>query len=200
MPDYSKGKIYKIISDKANLCYIGSTREKYLSNRMSGHRADFKRFKNSKGSYCTSFKVLEHDDAQIILIEKYPCECKYELEARERYWIERLECCNKYIPTRTRKEYSKEYNQRPEVKANNREYKKKYRQKPEVKAKMREYNQRPEVKVSKKEYNQRPEVKAYRSEKITCDFCGRQSIRSKIRRHQKSKYCQSFQQENPQEI
>ena len=35
---YSRGKIYKIVSDCTDKIYIGSTCEKYLSNRLAGHR------------------------------------------------------------------------------------------------------------------------------------------------------------------
>ena len=84
-----------------------------------------------------------------------------------------------------KKEYRKEYEQRPEVKARRKEWskknkdkinarKKKYREnnkekiakrqkehhsKPEVKEKRKEYNQRSKVKAKRKEYLNRPEVK-----------------------------------------
>jgi len=64
------------------------------------------------------------------------------------------------IKGKTRKEYMKEYGQRPEVKAKHKEHMKEYYQRPEVKAKRREYMQRPEVKAKYREYYQRPEVKA----------------------------------------
>lgn len=41
MPDYSKGKIYKIWSPSTGLTYIGSTIQT-LSNRLSGHRVKHK--------------------------------------------------------------------------------------------------------------------------------------------------------------
>jgi hypothetical protein len=56
------------------------------------------------------------------------------------------------------------YKQRPEVKDKAREYMREYQQRPDVKAKRREYNQRPEVKAKRREYNQRPEVKARKRE------------------------------------
>jgi hypothetical protein len=40
-----------------------------------------------------------------VLVEKFPCESKDELHARERYYIENNECVNKYIPNRTNAEY-----------------------------------------------------------------------------------------------
>jgi predicted GIY-YIG superfamily endonuclease len=40
MPDYSNAKIYKLVSDKTAMIYIGSTTKK-LHERLSGHNTDF---------------------------------------------------------------------------------------------------------------------------------------------------------------
>ena len=37
MPDYNNGKIYKIISSYTDKIYVGSTTEKRLCDRFSGH-------------------------------------------------------------------------------------------------------------------------------------------------------------------
>jgi hypothetical protein len=66
-----------------------------------------------------------------------------------------------------RKEYNKQYYQRPDVKAKHNEKMKEYYQRPEVKASRKEwakeYYQRPHVKAKidekMKEYSQRPEVR-----------------------------------------
>ena len=76
-----------------------------------------------------------------------------------------------------KREYNKEYNQRPEVKKSHREYsqredikqkKKIYSQQPEVKAKMREYAKeyakRPEVIKARQEYKRNPERRAKKRE------------------------------------
>ena len=44
---YKRGKIYKIVDVGYNKCYIGSTAEKTLSNRMSRHRYDYKIYKQT---------------------------------------------------------------------------------------------------------------------------------------------------------
>jgi glutamate synthase domain-containing protein 2 len=70
------------------------------------------------------------------------------------------------------REYSREYNQRPEVKERRREKDHEYLKRPEVKERQREYSreyrQRPEVKERQRErereYRQRPEVKERRRE------------------------------------
>jgi hypothetical protein len=56
----------------------------------------------------SAFQVLENEDYDIILEEKYPCNSKEELHKRERYYIDNNLCVNKYIPTRTNQEYRKE--------------------------------------------------------------------------------------------
>jgi hypothetical protein len=42
---------------------------------------------------------------EIYLIENYPCNSKQELCKRERHYVETIDCVNKYIPSRTKKEY-----------------------------------------------------------------------------------------------
>ena len=47
----------------------------------------------------SSFKVLESGDAKIMLLENYPCKNRKQLHAREVYYIDKLNCINKNIPT-----------------------------------------------------------------------------------------------------
>jgi len=53
MPDYQKGKIYKIVCNETGLVYIGSTTQA-LSQRLQGHKKNYK-----------TFKVLENDNYNI---------------------------------------------------------------------------------------------------------------------------------------
>ena len=54
----------------------------------------------------TSFKVLENNDYSIILLEDVKeCLSKDQLRAHERKWIETLNCVNKRIEGRTKKEW-----------------------------------------------------------------------------------------------
>ena len=109
MPDYSEAKIYKIVDNTNDNIYIGSTCQK-LSQRLSEHVRHFKQYKEGKKvGYVTSYKIIENEDYDIILIEKYNCKDKEELHKRERFYIEKFECVNKNIPGRTRKESCKEY-------------------------------------------------------------------------------------------
>jgi len=101
MVNYQEGKIYKIVSKIGNNCYIGSTTKKYLSQRLAGHKGE--------KHYVTSNEVIKHGDAEIILIEKFPCNSKDELHARERYWADQINCVNKQKPASGRKESCKRY-------------------------------------------------------------------------------------------
>jgi hypothetical protein len=103
--DYSQGKIYKIVCNITDEIYIGSTKEKYLTRRLQKHKSYVnENLKNPKRNMPTSSQILKRGDFQIVLIENYPCKTKYELESRERYWIENTDCVNILVPTRTTKE------------------------------------------------------------------------------------------------
>lgn len=109
MVNYGNGKIYKIVSNQTDKVYVGSTTKKYLSQRIDEHRSRFRAWKRNTYHYVTSFDIIQYDDAEIILIENAECKSKDELHARERHWIDQLDCVNKNIPGRGRKEYIKEY-------------------------------------------------------------------------------------------
>ncbi len=53
----------------------------------------------------TSFKILENNNYEIILIENYSCNSKDELHKQERFHIENNTCVNIHIPGRTQSEY-----------------------------------------------------------------------------------------------
>lgn len=72
MVNYSNGKIYKIINDKNEVIYIGSTTEYYLSTRWAKHK-------------------LKCPENKMILIEKYSCNSCEELRKREQEIIEEYE-------------------------------------------------------------------------------------------------------------
>jgi len=116
MVNYQEGKIYKIVDNTTGNIYIGSTAEKYLSRRLQRHLVNYKRYIDKKEKYVSSFEILKNNNFEILLLETFPCNNKYELEQKERYYIENNTCVNKNIPTRTNKEwceenkkYSKEY-------------------------------------------------------------------------------------------
>lgn len=111
--DYALSKIYKIVCNTTGLVYIGSTAQYYLSDRISNHRTAYRYYlKNDKKAkyYCTSFKILENNNYNIILIQNYPCNSKEELNREERKYIESIECVNKNIPERSINEKKEYYN------------------------------------------------------------------------------------------
>ena len=120
MPDYQQGKIYRIKGGEE--CYIGSTIEKYISNRLGGHKTKYKLAKSGKIKYnCMSFLLFDKygvENCFIELIELYPCGSKAELHKREGECIRAEVCVNKNIAGRTVKEWM----------SDNKEYLKEYRE------------------------------------------------------------------------
>ena len=116
MPDYSKGKIYKICSNNPEIkeVYYGSTVQT-LSNRMTKHRAGYKSWINGKGGACSIFYFFKQYDLEqfhIELVLNYPCENKEELLKKENEYIRGYECVNKYVAYQSvqeRKEHDKQY-------------------------------------------------------------------------------------------
>jgi len=99
MSKYQNAKIYKIVSPHTDKCYVGSTCKK-LKSRLSNHIDDFK-----NDSSVTSKHILKFGDYEIVLIENYCCENKEELRNKERFYIQSLNCVNKNIPGRSRKQH-----------------------------------------------------------------------------------------------
>ena len=99
MPDYSKGKIYKILNTIDDEIYVGSTIEN-LGQRMSKHRANMK-----LTPHLNLYKHMHELDVEnfyIELIEIYPCNDVYELRAREGYYIREIGTLNMLIAGRTK--------------------------------------------------------------------------------------------------
>lgn len=107
MPDYSKGKIYEIKSSYFEKNYIGSTTQD-LKKRLYNHKVEYKKWKENKGRYMSSFEILKYSDYQIQLIENYPCSSRYELEKRETEIIQINNCCNKKLPQVIQQKYTYE--------------------------------------------------------------------------------------------
>lgn len=169
MPDYQKGKIYKIYSvSNEELVYYGSTIQP-LNVRLSGHIRDCKMNRN-----CSSKLVLHAEDYKIELVEEYPCVNKQQLLKKEGEYIKNNVCVNKTIPCRTKKEYNEIYYE------NNKE---------KLKEKKKEYyeNNREHKKDYDKVYreNNKEAILEKKKEKITCE-CGCIINKNTLVRHQKS--------------
>ena len=97
MPDYSKGKIYKLWSPSKNLVYYGSTTQT-LSQRLSGHKGNYKAYNNDNNkNHCSSYLVLECEDYKMDLIEEYACNNKSQLCKKEGEYQKNNECVNLQI-------------------------------------------------------------------------------------------------------
>jgi len=149
---YKNGKIYRIVSPShPELVYYGSTTQT-LSQRMAGHRRSFK----NEASGITSKKVLQYEDAMIILVENCPCNSKEELNKKEKEYIINNECVNKVVPFRTMEEA--------------REVKQKYKQ-----------DNKEKIAEQRKDYlyNRGGYAKRY----IVCPVCGIEFMKRKTESH-----------------
>jgi len=107
--DYSKGKIYKIVCNITGEIYVGHTTQNYLSQRLTQHISNYKRYVNNKSkTYMSSYQIIARGNYEIILIENCDVNSKDELKARERHYIENLKCVNKNVPLRTIEEWRKD--------------------------------------------------------------------------------------------
>jgi predicted GIY-YIG superfamily endonuclease len=85
MPDYSKGKVYRLLCDDPNLVYYGSTVQR-LNARLKSHK--------SNCNDCSSKRLVAVGGVRIELVENYPCNSKAELELQEKYYIQSNKCVN----------------------------------------------------------------------------------------------------------
>jgi hypothetical protein len=100
MPDYKKGKIYRIVCNTTGLVYIGSTTQT-LDARLAIHKS-----KIEKHIY-SSYRVMENNNYKMELIEHYPCENNEQLRIREEFHCSKTDCVNiirPYISEDTRLE------------------------------------------------------------------------------------------------
>jgi hypothetical protein len=104
---YANAKIYKIVSDKTHLLYVGATVQP-LFRRFWGHRSKYNAtLKGRRRVGCSSSSIMQYRDARIELIEMFPCENKLQLDKREAEFIAQNmpNVVNVNIPGRDRKAY-----------------------------------------------------------------------------------------------
>ena len=169
MPDYSKGKVYKVLNSIDDEIYVGSTCEA-LGQRMSKHRYNMK--KQPHYNLYKHMNELDVENFYIELIEHYPCNDVYELRAREGHFIREHGTLNKVISGRSEKQYYED---------NKENYTKYYKDNRErMLYLMKQYNE------NNKEY-----IMAYNKEEIACVVCGCLSSRCHMASHQRSMKCKS---------
>lgn len=162
--DYSNGKIYKLVCNTTGLQYIGSTTQP-LFKRKHYHKLHYRTWLNGKSGFITSFKIIENNNYDIVLILEYPCENKIQLHRKEREYIESLECVNKYIPNRTAEE--------TKIRVNN--YNRVYREK---------NNEYFEIWRN----NNREYINKRSRERVKCDICGNELNRGNLSNHKKKRH------------
>jgi hypothetical protein len=93
---YTNGKIYRLTIPDGTLNYYGST-TRDLRKVLSDFKSNYNRSISGKSkSNMIAFQLFETGTSiDIVLVEKFPCECKEELHAREKYYIENNDCLNK---------------------------------------------------------------------------------------------------------
>ena len=150
------GYIYKISYD--GLDYYGSSKDK---NRFSGHKSDYKKWKDGKKNYMSSYQLFQEAEKnnELPTFEVIGCFYKYFcndcIRKEEQKYIDNFECVNKQNAFTDEKEYNKKYYEehqeeiKEQKKIYNEEhkeeikvYKKKYREahKEEIKEQMKVYN------------------------------------------------------------
>ena len=193
MPDFNKGKIYKITNDSNDDIYIGSTTNS-LTKRFSVHHVVSK-----YEQYCNRplYKLINEigfNRFRIQLIENYPCEDKFQLRQREGFYIRQFGTLNIFLAGRSGQESNKNWrdNNKEIISQNSKEY---YIQKKDIideRNKMYYNNHADEIKESKKNYRlnlseeKKKEQHDRKREKITCS-CGCMTARSDISKHMKTK-------------
>ena len=111
------GKIYQLEDLSNGNLYIGSTIER-LSTRLAKHRYNYNMYVQGNGCYCSSYKILENNNYQISLLEKYICDSRDDIIEREGIYVnnyikDNKIVINKNMPGRKQdKQYFRDYYQR----------------------------------------------------------------------------------------
>lgn len=178
---FENAVIYKLVCKDINIqnCYVGSTTN--FVKRKSHHKDNCK-YESLKDYHYPVYKFIRDngnwDNWSMILIEKYPCKNKLELESRERYHMELLKAdLNQRIPTRTDKE---NYNENKEIYA--------------AKGKIYREKNKDIIKVRKKGYREqnKEKIKEHRSKKVECK-CGIIYAHNHASSHRKTKKHQKYE-------
>jgi len=93
-----KGKIYKLINNKNNNIYVGSTCKDTIETILVKHKYDYNRYLKTNTKYITSFEIIKNNNYKIELIEELDINEISELQLRECYWIDKINCINNNKP------------------------------------------------------------------------------------------------------
>jgi hypothetical protein len=114
MNKYQDGKIYSLECN--GLVYVGST-IRTLCARYKEHKW---RFNNGITDCCSKQLFETGNEVSCKVLEHFPCNNKRELEQRESYWIDKLECINQkksFVTKEEAKVNQREYGRTPKIKS-----------------------------------------------------------------------------------
>ena len=152
MPDYTQGKIYKIVKkDDHTQCYVGSTTQT-LNNRLVKHKDD-SRTRKSLFYLTVNGKWDEWD---MILIEDYPYSSKKKLVEKETEYRLKIGILNTRVEGRTKKQYCQD--NKEDLAKKNKEWREK--NKDEIKQKNKEYREKNRDEINRKQREARALKKA----------------------------------------
>ena len=186
MSKYQNGKIYKITDLGYNKCYIGSTCES-LCKRMGRHRREYKQYCNANSkrkSFPRSMSLFDEygvENCKIELIEDYPTDKREDLLKREGFYIKNIDCLNKIVSGRTKKEYY------DDTREHQLEHKKQHRLDniEQYKAKDKAYLEKNKENINAR---QRQTYQEHRDERIEAMRKYREEHREQIRQQQRERY------------
>lgn len=179
MPNYQLGKIYMVYSiENPEDRYYGSTIQP-LYKRFFTHKNKYAMIVRGTSKTSTTsailFKKYGEEGLKIELVEKFPCNSKDELEAREGHYIRTNNCVNIRV---NRLEGETYYNtHKEEVDKKRATYREEHRQ--EIRDKAKEYKQenREKYLADKKRH--------YENEPIIQCECGMEIKKHSLNRHLK---------------
>ena len=182
MPSFENGKVYKIVCNITNEFYIGSTEEPTLARRLADHVYRCKRWKVGKSRMITSYRIIDRNDYEILLMEKFPCDSRDELKARESFYQKQAKGVPLFVNKKIEGRTSAEYN------VDNREKMKKYNADHKERTKKWEEDNKERLIERRKQYRVRNKdiINIKRTVKISC-ICGSSICKSEKPRHERTK-------------
>ena len=161
MTDYSKSKIYKLISYSHMEIhpYYGSTTQQ-LSQRKGQHKNAYNRYVRNNGPYYSSFELMKFNDVRIVLVLEYPCETNQQLLMKENEFIEGNECVNKQRAIQTIEE-NKQHHKLSDKRYNDSHKVKRKQYRDTHKDKSKQYYEKNKIKLNQqhKQYKETNKVK-----------------------------------------
>ena len=97
MTETTTGRVYKIIHNQSNICYVGSTFNE-IRYRWRDHKQDYKKWlkgNHDNISIYSYFKTHGIENFKMALIKEYEVVDRRHLEVYETLWIAKLRSCNK---------------------------------------------------------------------------------------------------------